>query len=143
MVSPKRMDSFWDVSQAILCGVSGINGLGIRILSTSSMNFLGDNMPGSVTTGSPSLYPISSTSLTRSLSFISSLIFVYPNRQPYTASVVWRGFRQVQTFMRSTFSTVSLVVNMTPVFSSPGRPLGNASSITRYSASSALTKGAT
>ena len=49
----------------------------------------------------------------------------------------------MHTFMRSTFSTVSLAVNMTPAFSSRGRPLGNASSITRYSASSAFTKGAT
>ena len=70
------MDSFWEVSQAMRWGVSGIKGLGTRICSTSSMNFLGERMPGSVTTGRPSLYPMISTSFTRSWSFISSLILV-------------------------------------------------------------------
>ena len=45
--------------------------------------------------------------------------------------------------MRSTLLTVSLEVMMTPAFSRAGRPFGNASSITRYSLSSALTNGAT
>ena len=50
--------------------------------------------------------------------------------------------RQVQTFMRSTRSTVSRVVRRTPVFSSGGRPFGKSSSITRYCGPSVLTKGA-
>ncbi len=59
------------------------------------------------------------------------------------ASVVWSGFRQVQTFIFSTLSTVSRSVKIRPPLSSACRPLGNASSITRYSHSSALTNGAT
>ena len=58
------------------------------------------------------------------------------------ASAVCRGFRQVQTFIRSVFSTVSREAKRTPPFSSGGRPAGKASSITRYSQASALTKGA-
>ena len=53
------------------------------------------------------------------------------------------GFKQVQTFIFSTLSTVARSVNMMPPFSSSGRPFGNQSSITKYSHSSAFTNGAT
>ena len=56
---------------------------------------------------------------------------------------MWSGFKQVHTFIFSTLSTVSLSVKMNPPFSSAGRPLGKESSMTRYSHSSAFTKGAT
>ena len=49
----------------------------------------------------------------------------------------------MQTFIFSTLSTVCLSVNIRPPASSLGLPFGNASSITRYSHSSAFTKGAT
>ena len=88
IVSPNLIASFCDVSQAILCGVSGINGFGSLTSTTVSMNSLGLMIPGSVTTGSPSLYPIVFISFVSSLSFISSLIFSYPKRQPYIASAV-------------------------------------------------------
>ena len=56
---------------------------------------------------------------------------------------VWRGFKQVQTFIFSTLSTVARSVKITPPISRGGRPLGKSSSMTRYSHSSAFTKGAT
>ena len=68
---------------------------------------------------------------------------VKPSRQPSTARHVCSGLRQVHTFIVSTMSTTSRVAKMTPARSSGGRPLGNASSMTRYCASSALTNGAT
>ena len=89
------------------------------------------------------MYPIVSTNFLSSSSFISSEIFSYPSRHPNTASAVCRGFKQVQTFIFSTLSTVSRSVNIKPPFSSSGLPFGNASSITRYSHSSAFTNGAT
>ena len=52
------------------------------------------------------------------------------------------GLRQVPTFIFSAFSTVVRSVRYTPAFSRAGRPLGKASSSTRYSVISALTKGA-
>ena len=55
---------------------------------------------------------------------------------------VCSGLRQVQTFIFSTLSTVSRSAYMTPPSSSGGRPLVYLSSMTRYSVSSALTKGA-
>ena len=75
-------------------------------------------------------------------SFISAAIEVYPSRQPNTAIAVCSGFRQVQTFIRSTRSTVARSVKRTPAFSSGGRPLGKLSSMTRYCGASVLTKGA-
>ena len=83
-----------------------------------------------------------STIFLRSSSCISLLISVYPSRQPESASAVWRGLRQVVTFILSTLSTVCLSQKYTPASSRAGRPAGNLSSMTRYSASSALTKGA-
>jgi hypothetical protein len=74
MVSPKRIASFCDVSVAIRCGVSGINGFGIRTFNTVSINCFGSRIPGLITTGRPSLYPITSTNLRKSASFISSEI---------------------------------------------------------------------
>ena len=78
-----------------------------------------------------------------SVSFISSLIFSYPKRHPYIARVVCNGLRHVHTFILSTISTTSRFVNITPPSSSLGLPFGKLSSITRYSASSAFTNGAT
>ena len=49
----------------------------------------------------------------------------------------------MHTFILSTISTTSRFVNITPPSSSFGLPFGKLSSITRYSASSAFTKGAT
>ncbi len=98
---------------------------------------------GSITTGSPSLYPISSTSLFKTGSFISSEIRSYPSRHPKIASAVCNGFKQVQTFIFSTLSTVSLSVKIRPPASNAvSLPFGNSSSITRYSHSSAFTNGA-
>ena len=74
IVSPNRIDSFCDVSVAIRCGVSGINGFGMRMFSTSAINCFGERIPGSVTTGSPSIYPMRSTSFFSTGFFISSLI---------------------------------------------------------------------
>jgi len=54
IVSPKRMLNFCEVSQAMRCGVSGINGFGMRIFTTSSINVFGLMIFGSTTTGSPS-----------------------------------------------------------------------------------------
>ena len=73
-----------------------------------------------------------------SLSFISWYIFVCDNKHPYIANAVWSGLRHVHTFIFSTLSTVALSVNLTPTSSSFGLPLGNASSITKYSDSSAF-----
>ena len=56
-------------------GVSLINSFGLMIL-------------GLTTTARPSSYPIFSTRVLSSLSFISSDIFVYDNRHPNTASAV-------------------------------------------------------
>ena len=55
IVSPKRIASFCDVSVAIRCGVSGMNGFGSLTSSTVFMNFFGSRIPGFTTTGSPSL----------------------------------------------------------------------------------------
>ena len=55
IVSPKRMGSFWEVSIAMRCGMSGRKGLGMRSFTTASMKAFGLMMPGSVTTGRPSL----------------------------------------------------------------------------------------
>ena len=100
-------------------------------------------MPGFTTTGNPSLYPTVSTSFTNSSSFISSEILLYPNTQPKIAKQVCNGFKQVQTFIFSTLSTVSRSVNINPPLVKSKRPLGKSSSITKYSVSSAFTKGAT
>ena len=105
------------------------------------MNALGLRIPGSSTTGRLSA-AICSTRALRSASPISAAMEVYPSRQPYTARAVCRGFRQVPTFIFSAFSTVVRSVRYTPAPSRAGRPLGKASSSTRYSVISALTKGA-
>ena len=55
MVSPKRMDSFWEVSVAMRWGASGMNGLGRRRFSTASMKSAGFSTPGSTTTGMASM----------------------------------------------------------------------------------------
>ena len=118
IVSPYRIPTFCEVSVAILCGVSGIKGLGILTLRTSSTNFCGEIISGLITTGIPSDNPIRLTSSESSLSFISSAIRLYPNKQPYTAKAVCNGLRQVVTFIRSTLLTVCLSVIYTPAFSS-------------------------
>ena len=78
----------------------------------------------------------------KSGSAISPAMEVCPSRQPKMARAVWRGFRQVHTFMRSTALTVSRLVNSTPAFSRGGRPAGKSSSMTRYWGFSVFTKGA-
>ena len=109
---------------------------------TSSINAFGLNIFGSSTTFNASPYPIFFINLFKyGLDTASNIVFSF-NRQPYTASVVCNGFKQVVTFILSVFSTVSLSVTYTPAsdFSNSGLPLGNLSSTTKYSGASAFTK---
>jgi len=59
-----------------------LNGFGSLSSTTSLIKSIGLMMPGSVTTGIPSSYPMCSIRATRSLSFISSAMLLYPSRQP-------------------------------------------------------------
>ena len=99
MVIPYLTGIFWEVSAQMRAGVSGRPGLGTLISMTWRRNSLGEKMPGSSTTGSPSTYPRRVTKALRSGSAMVFDMVGYPRSIPKTARAVCRGFRQVVTFI--------------------------------------------
>ena len=144
MVSPKRIASFCEVSVAIRCGVSGMNGFGTRTFKTVSINSFGSRIPG-LTNYRKSLFVADDFYQLLQL----RIFHLFRNLYIIQAGSQIQPVQCAADLSRCRLSSSLLclqshgLVNISPPFSSSGRPFGNASSITRYSHSSAFTNGAT